>query len=492
MHEPDSCDVLEFGHFQFNSRTLELHERGSLRRLQPQPAKVLRRLIEAGGGLVSREELCQAVWGEQTFVDFDQGLNFCIKQIRAVLHDDSDRPIYVETVPRRGYRFIAPVTREARVSSPAPPAPAPAARPAFGARRVVAAVALAAVAAAAVYVGLKAIVQREIGRAVSDAVEGSTGTAISSAPPGDDDTRQLYVKGRFFWNQRRPDSLAKAREYFEQALARDPAFAPAYAGLGDIEFSRGGPGAPAALALAEKALALDPSLGEAHVTAGHAAMHAFNWSIARSRLQRAIQLDPSSVPARYIYAEYLVATGQFEVAIAEARRGVALDPASAIANHALGTICYYARRFDEAARQFRQALELDPGHHWSYSRLGQVYEQQARWDDAVREFAAGGFSYGTARVNARAGRPQEARQMVQPANAPGSPYELAVLLAGLGELDPALDALERAATLPSYDAVYLAVDPKLDRLRSSSRFDKLLERVGLPPVPPEVTQLSPR
>src|SRR5688572_6617781 len=103
--------MVQFGHFQFDQETLELRERGTLRRLQPQPAKVLRLLIARAGELVTREDLCGAIWGTQTFVDFEQGLNFCIKRIRAVLHDDPDRPIYIETIPRRGYRFIAPVER---------------------------------------------------------------------------------------------------------------------------------------------------------------------------------------------------------------------------------------------------------------------------------------------------------------------------------------------------------------------------------------------
>jgi TolB-like protein/DNA-binding winged helix-turn-helix (wHTH) protein len=599
-----SPGVVHFGHFEFDQDALELRERGQPRRLQPQPAKVLRLLIAHAGELVTREDLCLAIWGTETFVDFEQGLNFCIKRIRAVLHDDPDRPIYVETIPRRGYRFIAPVER-VPAAAPIPPVathqpdagrPAAwnrawliagllaavglasigsyiawkrAAVPAAADRRIVAVLpfenlsgdpeqeyfsqgfteetvthlsrvnpaALAVIARTTIqrYVGAgktlaeiggavgathivegrvrrdgnrvrvtaqltevgrqtnvwaesydrdirdALIVQQEIALAIARAIDATLSTDAPSmrrAGQVDAEAYQLYLKGRFFWNHRRPASTIKAREYFEQALARDPGFARAYAGLGDIHLATGSAGAPAALDLARKALALDPSLGEAHATAGHAAMHIFDWAAAGASLQRAVQLDPGYTPARYLYAEYLVANGRFDEAIAQARRGVELDPAGSIANHALGTMYYYARRYDEAIRQFNIALELDPSHRWSHSRLGQVYEQQGRYDAAMREFEAGGFPRPPARVSARAGQPREARQLV----ATSAPHEAALLLAALGEVEAALDALERAANPPSYDMVYLAVDPKLDALRSSPRFSKLLESVGLPRV----------
>lgn len=338
------------------------------------------------------------------------------------------------------------------------------------------------------------IVQQEIALAIAGAIDRTlSASAHPARRPGlvDAEAYQLYLKGRFFWNHRRPDSAARAREYFEQAVERDPSLARGYAGLGDIELMRGGPGAPGALAFARKALALDPSLAEAHTTVGHAAMHLLDWSSAGASLERAIQLDASYVPARYFYAEYLVANGRFEAAIAEARRGVVLDPAGSIANHALGTVLYYSRRYDEAARQFRLALELDPNHYWSHARLGQVFEQQGRYDDAIREFSASGLDAARARISARAGRPDDARSVARSANASGSPYELAVLLVVLGESEAALDALARAATLPSYDIVYVAVDPKLDALRSSPRFREVLARVGLSHLPVAAAARTP-
>ena len=109
-----------FGPFEFDAASLELRREGVLVRLQSQPAQVLAFLIERGDEIVSRDELRKAVWGDETFVDFEGGLNFCISQLRSALQDDSARPVYIRTVPRSGYQFIAPVQR---ISMPRPEQP---------------------------------------------------------------------------------------------------------------------------------------------------------------------------------------------------------------------------------------------------------------------------------------------------------------------------------------------------------------------------------
>ena len=118
--------LVRFGVFELNLASGELRKSGSLIRLQPQPFKVLALLLENPGEVVTRDEIQKKVWGDDTFVDFEHGLNFCIKQIRQALNDDADAPRYVETLPRRGYRFIAPVERPGAEAEPAPAA-APAA-----------------------------------------------------------------------------------------------------------------------------------------------------------------------------------------------------------------------------------------------------------------------------------------------------------------------------------------------------------------------------
>jgi DNA-binding winged helix-turn-helix (wHTH) protein len=112
--------MLRFGTFELDEQAGQLRRDGAAIRLQPQPFRLLVLLVSRAGELVTREEIRQQLWGNDTYVDFDQGVNFCIKQVRSVLHDDADRPLYVETVPRRGYRFIAPIERAGATPAPRP------------------------------------------------------------------------------------------------------------------------------------------------------------------------------------------------------------------------------------------------------------------------------------------------------------------------------------------------------------------------------------
>jgi DNA-binding winged helix-turn-helix (wHTH) protein/TolB-like protein len=114
-----------FGLYEFDARTRELRREGMLVRLQAQPAQVLGRLIERGGEVVSREELREALWGSDTFVDFERGLNFCISQVRSALKDDSSNPAYIRTIPRQGYQFIAPLERMSGPAAEQPKIPVP-------------------------------------------------------------------------------------------------------------------------------------------------------------------------------------------------------------------------------------------------------------------------------------------------------------------------------------------------------------------------------
>src|SRR5689334_9940201 len=112
--------MLRFGTFELDEEAGQLRRDGVPVRLPPQPFRLLALLASRPGELVSRDEIRQQLWGQDTYVDFDQGVNFCIKQVRSVLKDDADRPLYVETVPRRGYRFIAPVDRPSPTPPPGP------------------------------------------------------------------------------------------------------------------------------------------------------------------------------------------------------------------------------------------------------------------------------------------------------------------------------------------------------------------------------------
>jgi DNA-binding winged helix-turn-helix (wHTH) protein/TolB-like protein len=121
------ADTVQFGPFTFDSESLALSKHGSAVRFQPQPARVLAALLRRAGNVVSREELRQEVWPTGTYVDFERGLNFAVAHIRSALGESADRPVYIETLPKRGYRFIAPVTRVSDVATSRPEPPAPSA-----------------------------------------------------------------------------------------------------------------------------------------------------------------------------------------------------------------------------------------------------------------------------------------------------------------------------------------------------------------------------
>jgi DNA-binding winged helix-turn-helix (wHTH) protein/TolB-like protein len=142
--------VYRFGVFEFDPDRLDLRRDERSVRLQRQPAQVLALLLARAGQLVTRDELRLAIWGSETFVDFDRGLNFCIAQVRTALGDDAGTPRYVRTVPKKGYEFIGPVETRARLVPAAQPSPAPRVEPGYGRRRVVAIAAAAALAAIAV------------------------------------------------------------------------------------------------------------------------------------------------------------------------------------------------------------------------------------------------------------------------------------------------------------------------------------------------------
>jgi TolB-like protein/DNA-binding winged helix-turn-helix (wHTH) protein/Tfp pilus assembly protein PilF len=616
--------IARFDAFEFELTTLELRRQGRRVRLAPQPARVLTALVTRPGELVTREELKPAVWTEGTFVEFDQGLTFCIKRLRAALMDDARDPRFIETIPKRGYRFIAPVSIvEPDAAGPVAIAAAepevlalPAGRqggrmlsraPLAAAAALISAVAVAATIAfwsrssttgAAVplriavlpfanlsgdanqdylsegiveeliaqlnrvepgrlavvarsssmrYGGarhdivdivsalnVKYLVEGSVRRAngrirvtaqlvdprqqtpmwsntyerdaadllplqedVAAAIANEVGTALarpSARRRLDPRVHELYLQGRFFWNRRSPDALARAAALFREALKIDPEYARAHAGLGDASMSGAlgisdRPAFAAGLASADRALALDPTLSEAYATRAHALTHLFDWSGAERAYRRAIELDPNNVPARYTFAEWLYCQGRFAEAIRESQRARDLDPVSAIATHALGVAHLFARDFDTAGTFFRAALELDPRHAWSHDRLGQVHE--ARGDGAAaredfERFRAldGRQVLPLLRVDARFGDRARARAGIEEAlrAKPTDVIGAVWAYAALGDRDAAFAWLDRAFALGHYQLVFVAVDPRLDALRDDPRFAAALRRIGLPAV----------
>jgi serine/threonine protein kinase/tetratricopeptide (TPR) repeat protein len=310
---------------------------------------------------------------------------------------------------------------------------------------------------------------------------------------------QLYLKGRYFAAQFTPESLAKGLNYFQQAIALDPAYALAYDGISyyyaQIEDVTVAPTEvmPKAEEAARKAIELDDSLVEPHVEQAYNYMfYDFDWPAAEREFQRAFGLNPDYPQAHEWYSAYLISQGRFDQAIQEGQRAVELDPLSPEIRSILGLNLYFARRYDQAAVELHKTLELDPNYWIGYYYLGQVYEQQGRLDDAIAAQRKAAEIFGNAswpleeiaREYALAGKLPDARQALRDLLARSqhshvSPYGIAKVYAALGDKDQAFAQLEQAYSQRSVFIVDLKVDPELDSLRSDPRFGDLLRRMNL-------------
>lgn len=344
-------------------------------------------------------------------------------------------------------------------------------------------------------------VESEIAQTVAQALQatltGSEKSSIAKKPTENPEAYELYLKGRFFWNKRTGVDLRKAVEYFQQAIAKDPNYALAYAGVADSYLllpNYGGASTqeavtPARAALT-KALELDDSLAEAHASA--ALFYTLDLQLERgiSELERAIQLKPNYATAHHWLGLNQMSLGRFDQAIAEEKRALELDPLSLVINADLGWVYFNARRYDEAEAQVRKTLEMDENFFLAHFYLGCVLQLKGRNAQAIPEFQKA-FDlnhdlYALAMLGnayARDGQTEKARRVLDQLNEEAksryvAPYALALTLLGLGEKEHALAELERA--YQTHDTNYLFViktDPLLDDLRGDPRFEALVRKV---------------
>ena len=309
---------------------------------------------------------------------------------------------------------------------------------------------------------------------------------------------QLYLRGRFHWNQRSATDFRSAIKFFEQAIASDPGYALAYCGLADcysllpiydrrISASEMTPQAKRA---ALKALEMDDGLAEAHASLGliHGILD-YDWATAARHFQRAIELNPNAPTPHQWYGTVLVNTGVLEQGLAELRRAVESDPLSQAANLALGISLNCSRRFDEALAQLHKTLELGKDFADTHYFLYEVYANQGQYREAVDAYA---------HQKGLDGENPAAVQAIKDAFATGTwpgflrhriavteaqlqpiPEEVAAFHARLGDVDIALAWLEKSYARRSPRLALLKVDPRYDNLRADPRFADLLGRVGL-------------
>jgi adenylate cyclase len=304
------------------------------------------------------------------------------------------------------------------------------------------------------------------------------------------EARALYEKALSSWTTRTREGLSESRALFVEAAAIDPGFAEAHAGIADAScllalYGYEAPRTvmPGARESAMEALRLDPGLAKAHASLG-LVLYLYEWSFveAEASFERAIALDPSYPSAHHWFAMMLMATGRFDESLARIERAIDLEPESALYDVKRGTILMAAARLDEAEAHLRSVLERRPGSPLARRELGLLELVRDRTEAAYGYLDASEPAY--AILLGRLSRKSEARAMLESlrdveSSGYVSPIDVALVHLGLGEIDAALDELERAFEEKDAALVYLRTNPGLAALRSEPRFQDLLKRIGL-------------
>ena len=313
---------------------------------------------------------------------------------------------------------------------------------------------------------------------------------------------ELYLKGRYNLNSLMREGGKNSVDYFERAIAKDPRYGAAYAGLAEYyagivyasttsdlspkEASARSKGA------ALKAVELDDTLAEAHTAlAMIATFHEWDWKTADKEFQRAMAINPNYVPAHHFYSHYLVFVGRFAEALAEGQRALALDPLDVGMNMHLGWYYCFTREYEPARAQLQRVIEMNPSFGDPHELLGMVHRQQGQYQDAIEEMQKslelGGLDERgqLGHLYAVSGQRGEAQKLLNQLQEESkekyvSPYNIAMIYEGLGDKEHAFAFLEKAVTDRDSNIAQIKVEPIFDGLHSDPRFADLLRRIGLP------------
>jgi tetratricopeptide (TPR) repeat protein len=346
-------------------------------------------------------------------------------------------------------------------------------------------------------------VESDIAKTIADTLQarltGSEKQMMAAQPTSDTTAYELYHKGRSLWERRSGDNIPQAIAYYEQAIARDPNYALAYAGLANAyallpyyTSTAQRDANPKAKEAARKALQLDPDLAEAHAALGKMLFFdEINLAGAIREYQRAIELKPNYATAhQWLGNDALVGLGRFEEAIAENRRAVELDPLSPIINADLGITLYLARRYDEADAQLRKALAIDPKFSYALYNLGLLLQQKGDLPGAIAQYEKAKkltddplILVLMAAARAQAGDNGAALQALTDLDNISQHREVlaywrALLYLSLNNKGQAIHWLEQSfAERDGANIGWIKVDPLLDALRGDRRFEALAEKI---------------
>jgi eukaryotic-like serine/threonine-protein kinase len=353
-------------------------------------------------------------------------------------------------------------------------------------------------------------VQEELASAISaklrNQLTGEEKDRLNKRETENPEAYQLFLKGRFLWNKGSRAEILQAIAYFEQAIAKDPAYAPAYAALANsyvdmaINFYAAPKDTlPRAIVAAQKAVTLDDSLAEAHSALGFAK---WTWEWDRTGaeldLKRGVELNPNSSETHFRYSIFLINVGRFDEGLAEGRRALELDPLSAYLAGFLGYNYLEARRYEEGIKEVRKGLTLEPESVILHADLGWIYGGWGKYPEAIAAFEKVPkealanraenqfFTLSLAWVYGRAGKRPEAESILDAYLKLASkeyvdPYLIAMAYSGLGDKEKAFHWLNKAFEERSGGLVFLKVDPFWEAIRTDPRYAEMLRRLNLQP-----------
>ena len=503
--------LVRFGVFEADLRSHELRRNGIKIKIQDLPFKALTLFLSRPNEVLTREELRQTLWPDDVFVDFDRGITTAINRLRDALDDSAANPRFIETLDRRGYRWIAPT----HIPEPTPEAQPESVPEAKGEtlpaattvgfprwKYPVAAIAVLLIAALAIVWARHEFTKRSAKPIVVASAEYGSAPV---RPAANREAGEFYLKGRYYWEKRTPESLNKAVDSFLQAIVHDPGYAPAYVGLADCynllrEYTVMPPSEayPRALAAAKKAVELDPQSSEAHAALAFASFYGI-WDVAAAdrEFRRAIDLNPNNGIAHHWYATYLSCLRRYTESLAEIERAQALDPASKSVLADKGMILFDAGRHQEAIALLQQMEASEPDFISPHRYLKCIYLLMADYPNYLMEakkeavlmhdgsaialattmdkaYVTGG---GKGLLNSLIA---EQKKLYEHGEI--SPFLLAMTYSLAGNKPDALRYLKIAYDQRVDGIIAIESDHSFDSLSAEAAFRKMIADLGLPPL----------
>lgn len=352
---------------------------------------------------------------------------------------------------------------------------------------------------------LQAEISREISIKLRPKLSSDAQQRLTKNYTKENDSYRLYLKGRYFWNKRTNEGYKQAMDYFQQAIDKDPNYAPAYVGLADSQaFLRVEGETPResylkAKAIVRRAMEIDDTLGEAHTTMAMLTHNSdWDWVSAETEYKRAIELNSNYATAYHWYGELLMQMGRVNESLIHYERALELDPLSLAINADLGIAYYYARQYDRAIEQLQKTIKMDPNFFRTYFYLARIYEYQGQYKKALANNQKGLSLFGE--------NPELIEKIMQELNNafensgergywlkrleltnihPQLRREWGCDTAGiyvrLGDKNKTFALMEKDYDERLFDLLFLKVSPEFDVLRTDPRFQNLQKRIGLTP-----------